>query len=195
MGKIDNRMIYFLILYHKICSTANINSLFTMKTSITGCITVFVAFVFLSIGNIFSQGMNELVYSEDTTFSASELHELRLRFRNLNFFRNNEYKGELVKGYTLPGLWILPSVSYQPLRSLKIEAGAYMLRYWGESKYPNTHYANLPGYDTGDTQSAFHAVPFFRVHYKPLPGISLVPIPRRVSNFYGIPDALIWICG
>ena len=59
-----------------------------MKTSITGCITVFVAFVFLSIGNIFSQGMNELVYSEDTTFSASELHELRLRFRNLNFFRN-----------------------------------------------------------------------------------------------------------
>ena len=87
-----------------------------MKTSITGCITVFVAFVFLSIGNIFSQGMNELVYAEDTTFSASELHELRLRFRNLNFFRNNEYKGELVKGYTLPGLWILPSVSYQPLR-------------------------------------------------------------------------------
>lgn len=180
MGKIDNRMIYFLILYHKICSTANINSLFTMKTSITGCITVFVAFVFLSIGNIFSQGMNELVYAEDTTFSASELHELRLRFRNLNFFRNNEYKGELVKGYTLPGLWILPSVSYQPLRNLKIEAGAYMLRYWGESKYPNTHYANLPGYDTGDTQSAFHAVPFFRVHYKPLPGISLV-----LGNIYG----------
>lgn len=112
------------------------------------------------LGEMHSQDISKLVYTEDTTFSSEEVHELRFRFRNLNFFRDNEYKGSLVKGYTLPGLWVLPTVSYQPLKTLKIEAGAYMLRYWGESKYPNTYYANLPGYESGDTQSAFHAVPF-----------------------------------
>lgn len=132
------------------------------------------------LGEMHSQDISKLVYTEDTTFSSEEVHELRFRFRNLNFFRDNEYKGSLVKGYTLPGLWVLPTVSYQPLKTLKIEAGAYMLRYWGESKYPNTYYANLPGYESGDTQSAFHAVPFFRVHYAPLPGVSLV-----LGNIYG----------
>ena len=138
----------------------------------------------------FSQDMSSLIYAEDTTFSANEVRQLRLRFRNLNFFRNNEYKGELVKGYTLPGLWILPTVSYQPLRSLKIEAGAYMLRYWGESKYPNTHYGDLPGVNVDDTQSAFHAVPFFRVHYAPKPGVSLVLGDIYGQNNHGLIEPL-----
>lgn len=133
-----------------------------------------------SSGIVHAQDMTRLIYTEDTTFISNEVHELRLRFRNFNFFRDNEYKGNLVKGYTLPGLWILPTVSYQPLRNLKIEAGAYMLRYWGESQYPNTHYIDLPEYEIGDTQSSFHAVPFFRVHYAPLPGMSLV-----LGNIYG----------
>lgn len=130
---------------------------------------------------LFSQNITSLIYTEDTSFVSNEVRELRLRFRNMNFFRDNEYKGSLVKGYTLPGLWILPSVSYQPLKTLKIEAGAYMLRYWGESKYPNAHYVNLPEYENNDNiQSSFHAVPFFRVHYAPLPGVSLV-----LGNIYG----------
>ena len=108
--------------------------------------------------------MSQLIYTEDTTFSYTEVHELKVRFRNMNFFRNNEYKGNLVKGYTLPGLWILPSVSYQPLKTLKIEAGAYMLRYWGENQYPNTHYTNLPGYETDDTQSAIHVAHKFLIN-------------------------------
>lgn len=132
------------------------------------------------LGKIKSQNMSQLIYCEDTTFSSSEVRELKFRFRNMNFFRNNEYKGKLVKGYTLPGLWILPSVSYQPLKSLKIEAGAYMLRYWGENQYPNTHYSNLPGHESENVQSAFHAVPFFRIHYAPTSKISLV-----LGNIYG----------
>lgn len=125
------------------------------------CISILALLITIFPGKINSQNMSQLIYTEDTTFSYTEVHELKVRFRNMNFFRNNEYKGDLVKGYTLPGLWILPSVSYQPLKTLKIEAGAYMLRYWGENQYPNTHYTNLPGYETDDTQSAFHAVPFF----------------------------------
>lgn len=144
------------------------------------CISILALLITIFPGKINSQNMSQLIYTEDTTFSYTEVHELKVRFRNMNFFRNNEYKGDLVKGYTLPGLWILPSVSYQPLKTLKIEAGAYMLRYWGENQYPNTHYTNLPGYETDDTQSAFHAVPFFRIHYAPTPEISLV-----LGNIYG----------
>lgn len=151
-----------------------------MKTYVSVFFAVIVSVLPVFVCDAFSQNMSQLVLTEDTAFSTADFRELRLRVRNLNFFRNNEYKGNLVKGYTLPGLWLLPSVSYQPLRDLKIEAGAYMLRYWGENKYPNTHYADLPGYDTDDTQTSFHAVPFFRVHYAPLPGVSLV-----LGNIYG----------
>lgn len=157
-----------------------IRTIFTMKTSVVGYLAAIAAFLFIPVEDVFPQRMSQLIYAEDTTFSANEVRELKLRFRNLNFFRNNEYKGNLVKGYTLPGLWILPTVSYQPLRNLKVEAGAYMLRYWGGNRYPNTHYINLPGYDNEYTQSAFHAVPFFRVHYAPLPGMALV-----LGNIYG----------
>lgn len=144
------------------------------------CISIILLFNSVFLFKVNSQNMSNFIYNEDTTFSSSEVHELKLRFRNLNFFRNNEYKGKLVKGYTLPGLWILPSVSYQPLKTLKIEAGAYMLRYWGENQYPNTHYSNLPGHESEDTQSAFHAVPFFRIHYAPTSNLSLV-----LGNIYG----------
>lgn len=145
-------------------------------------LSVLFFFCLCTTHTLYSQNMTSLIYTEDTSFVSNEVRELRLRFRNMNFFRDNEYKGSLVKGYTLPGLWIFPSVSYQPLRTLKIEAGAYMLRYWGESKYPNTHYVNLPEYETAGNgvQSSFHAVPFFRVHYAPLPGVSLV-----LGNIYG----------
>ena len=151
-----------------------------MKTYVSVFFAVIVSVLPVFVCDAFSQNMSQLVLTEDTAFSTANVRELRLRVRNLNFFRNNEYKGNLVKGYTLPGLWLLPSVSYQPLKDLKIEAGVYMLRYWGENKYPNTHYADLPGYDTDDTQTSFHAVPFFRVHYAPLPGVSLV-----LGNIYG----------
>ena len=90
-----------------------------MKTSVVGYLAAIAAFLFIPVEDVFPQRMSQLIYAEDTTFSANEVRELKLRFRNLNFFRNNEYKGNLVKGYTLPGLWILPTVSYQPLRNLQ----------------------------------------------------------------------------
>lgn len=136
--------------------------------------------ILLLPAGIYSQDMASLVYNENSTFDMSQVRELRFRVRNLNFFRDNEYKGDLVKGYTLPGLWVMPTFSYQPLRTLKIEAGAYLLHYWGESRYPNTHYGYLPGYTTSGVQKAFHAVPFFRVHYAPTPGFSVI-----LGNIYG----------
>ena len=139
-----------------------------------------ILFLFLAHGRILSQGLNQSVYYEDTVFSRKQSKELRFYFHNLNFFRNNEYKGSLVKGYTLPGLWLLPALSYQPISNIKIEAGAYMLKYWGQTSYPNLHYGNLPGYIGEGEQKGFHALPFFRIRYVPVNGVSLI-----LGNIYG----------
>lgn len=126
------------------------------------------------------QNIDDLVYKEDTTLSSSRTKELRIEIQDLSFFRNNEYKGRLVKGYTLPGSWLLPSLSYQPISKLKLEIGAYMLRYWGENIYPNTQYSDLAGWKGNGHQKAFHTMPFLRAHYAATPNFSLV-----LGNIYG----------
>lgn len=143
-------------------------------------IPVLVSMLVLDIFDAYSQDIPASIYTEDTTYSRKEVKELRLDFQNLNFFRNNEYKGSLVKGYTLPGMWLLPTVSYQPISSIKIEAGAYMLKYWGQASYPNLHYGNLPSHAGEGEQRGFHALPFFRIRYVPLDGVSLI-----LGNIYG----------
>lgn len=127
-----------------------------------------------------AQSMDELIYKEDTAFDTSCVNDFRFSIRNLNFFRNNEYKGELVKGYTLPGFWFVPTFSYQPLATLKLEAGAYLLRYWGSNIYPSMAYGQFHGIVEEEGQKGFHALPFFRVRYMPFPGFSLV-----LGNIYG----------
>lgn len=99
---------------------------------------------------------------------------------NLNFIRDNEYKGSMVKGYTLPGIWILPKFTYQPLRNLKLEAGAYLLRYWGANVYPNLNYSDLAIWKGEQYQKGFHALPFFRVQYRPHPTLDIV-----LGHYYG----------
>lgn len=127
-----------------------------------------------------AQDLNTSIYSEDTTYSARNTKELRVNLQNFNFFRNNEYKGALVKGYTLPGMWLLPTVTYQPISKIKIEVGAFLLKYWGQANYPSIHYGNLPNYEAGSDQKGLHTLPFFRARYVPVNGISLV-----LGNIYG----------
>lgn len=70
--------------------------------------------------------IDSLIYNTDNpTIVADERYELRLNVDGMAFFRDNEYNTkDAVKGYTLPGVWLQPSVSYQPLRNLKLELGA-----------------------------------------------------------------------
>ncbi|MDY3620291.1 MAG: hypothetical protein SO104_03920, partial [Prevotella sp.] len=75
--------------------------------------------------------IDSLLFETDHRIDTAACGELRLNFDALCFFRDNEYKGYLTKGYTLPGYRLQPTVSYQPLKNLRVEVGVSMLHYWG----------------------------------------------------------------
>ncbi len=120
--------------------------------------------------------LERYVYSADSAqIDPEQKYELRFTIDALTFFRDNEYNSkELVKGYTLPGMWLAPTLSYQPLRNLKVEAGAFMLHYWGANRYPNANYSSLESIEAQRTSKAFHCVPVFRANLQLTPQVNIV---------------------
>ena len=118
--------------------------------------------------------LDSLVYVSPDSLRHDGKGELRLEVENLTFLRDNEYKSACVKGYTLPGLWLMPTFTYQPLHNLQLSAGMYMLHYWGANKYPNLNYSDLAEWKGGQTQRGFHILPVFRAHFKPTRRLDIV---------------------
>ena len=63
--------------------------------------------------------------------TPSSLRQLRVEVDNLSFFRDNEYSSSLTKGYSLPGLWVQPKLTYVPLSAIKLELGLHALVFNG----------------------------------------------------------------
>ena len=101
-------------------------------------------------------------YRTDYRLDSLRTRALYLNIDNLFFFKNNENNGTLMKGYTLPGAWVNPKISYQPLPSLKVEGGVYMLVYDGAYKYPNYAYQDISKWKGMHYQKGTHMLPFFR---------------------------------
>lgn len=120
--------------------------------------------------------IDSLVFIADSAHvRPEEKGELRASVDALAFFRDNEYNSaDVTRGYTLPGMWLMPTVSYQPLRNLRMEVGAYMLHYWGANTYPNANYTNLAGADAQSTSKAFHCTPMFRANLQIDPHVNIV---------------------
>ncbi len=118
--------------------------------------------------------LDTLVYLTPTDISRPDQGNLRLRVDALAFLRDNEYKGRLVKGYTLPGMWLEPAVTYQPLKNLRLELGLHILHYWGTNRYPNYNYQSLALQNGTHRQSGFHCVPVFRAQLRPHRSLDIV---------------------
>lgn len=118
--------------------------------------------------------MDSLLFITTDRVDSTGRGELRLNVDNISFFRDNEYKSELVKGYTLPGIWVAPTLSYQPLRNLKVDVGLQMLHYWGANVYPNFNYSHISSWKGSQIQKGFHAVPIFRAHLQLTPTFGVV---------------------
>ena len=127
--------------------------------------------------------MDSLLFMNDKKIHEEDTRKLCFGIDNLNFIKNNENKGCFTKGYTLPGLWLLPKLTYQPLKNLKVEAGLYMLRYWGSDTYPNFNYSDIANWKGENYQDGFHAIPFFRVQYALTPHFDII-----MGHIYGRND-------
>jgi hypothetical protein len=58
-------------------------------------------------------------------------NKLFFSVNNVNFFKNNEYFNKIEKGYTLTGYFIEPALTYYPSQSVRIKAGAHLLKNYG----------------------------------------------------------------
>lgn len=109
-----------------------------------------------------SAQINTKVYQSEHRIDTLKEGELSFELDNISFFKDNEYAGGIQKGYSLPGFWIQPKLVYHPLKRIKLELGAHLLRYWGASKYPCYAYHDIPEWGGEQYQHGFHALPWFR---------------------------------
>lgn len=64
-------------------------------------------------------------------------------------------------GYSLPGFRVSAAAVYRPGKWVNVQAGVYLLQYWGADAYPNQNYIGLPTFNDGNTSRGFHALPYF----------------------------------
>ena len=84
-------------------------------------------------GNLFAQNFQNFSSSYKEAAAVNE-GQLNFRFESLGFFQNNEYIGNFVDGYTLPGALIRPKLTYSPVNDLYIEIGGHLVKYSGSDK-------------------------------------------------------------
>ena len=82
-------------------------------------------------------------------------HKFAARFYCHTFFKNNEYFGDFVKGYTLTGYHLQPEFSYSPNRKLKVQALWDVLKYHGYDKFSKNK-------------------PYFRIVFQPTESFRLI---------------------
>ena len=52
----------------------------------------------------------EKVCKTDYKINPERVGELSVELDNISFFKDNEYAGTVMKGYSLPGMWLEPKV-------------------------------------------------------------------------------------
>lgn len=124
--------------------------------------------------------LSKTVFESDYQINPLKKGELSIELDNISFFKNNEYKGNIQNGYTLPGLWTQPKAVFYPLKNIKIEAGAYLLKYWGATKYPCYAYQDIERWQGSQYQKGFHALPYFRAQIALSKNVDII-----FGNIYG----------
>lgn len=119
------------------------------------------------------------VYRTDYRLSPEDTGGLFAELDNISFFKDNEFEGEVLEGYSLPGLWLQPKLVYQPLGNVRLELGLHALIYSGAYKYPNMAYQDIAVWKGHQFQKGSHLLPFFRAQ------LGLGKVNLVLGNLYG----------
>lgn len=82
------------------------------------------------------------------------------------FFVDNEFKRQVAYGYTLPGMRVVPRLTYFLQENVSLSLGFSALRYWGLETYPRYLYSSVPEYSAKNNQHTLHFLPFMRFDWK-----------------------------
>lgn len=124
--------------------------------------------------------ISERVYETDYRIDPGKVKQLSVEIDNISFFKNNEYAGDVLKGYSLPGFWIQPKAVYYPLENIKLELGLHALIYHGAHKYPNYAYQDIAKWKGNQYQKGSHLLPYFRAQFAMTENFNLI-----LGNIYG----------
>lgn len=119
------------------------------------------------------------VCETDYRINPDKEKELSFEVDNISFFKNNEYDGNVVKGYTIPGIWVQPKVTFYPTKNIRLEAGLHLLWYSGAYQYPCLSYMDISQWKGTQFQSGAHLLPFFRAQ------LALGKVHFVLGNLYG----------
>ncbi|HAH24588.1 MAG TPA: hypothetical protein DCL77_12695 [Prolixibacteraceae bacterium] len=142
------------------------NRLDRWQKIIPGVLLTLVAFAGSLHGQDFQQFAS--LYKNPADVKAGEL---TIRFESMGFFQNNEYLGNFVDGYTLPGALFRPKLTYSPTDDLYIEVGGHLVKYSGLDKPVNL-------------------VPWFSARYRFSDQFSVVTGNLDQNNEHGLLDQL-----
>ncbi len=112
------------------------------------------------------------IYQDSDSIIAKDENTLYFRLQNVNYFKNNEYFGEIIPGYTLPGFDLTPLLVYHPTKNTKLEAG-YQLK------------LRLGEFDD------MERVTFLRFHWMIRDWASMVLGTLYSHNSHGLPEPLM----
>jgi len=82
--------------------------------------------------------LNNSVFENLTKIEAKDTSKLFLGLNSLFFFKNNEYFNTIIDGYTLFGYQFNPFLNYQPHENIRINAGWYFQKDFGNSNVTTT---------------------------------------------------------
>lgn len=132
------------------------------------------------------RSQNYNMFDSNYNIDSNNTKILFLNINNLNFFKNNEFHGENSFGYTLPGFYICPTISYQPNNRINIEIGANLIRFYGAEKYPFLTYSGLSQWKAEKYQYGFHITPFYRAEMKLIDNLNIVFGNLYRNNNHGL---------
>lgn len=127
-----------------------------IRIVLIACLSTGLSFSFLQAQSV------EGISTTDYRIDPENKGELRFELENINFFKNNEFAGTVLSGYSLPGLWLQPKVVYFPIKEIKLEAGMHGLFFHGADKYPSYAYQDIASWKSDKYQYGVHLMSWFR---------------------------------
>ena len=144
------------------------------------CIFILAFIAFFFSFHISAQAqVEDKVCKTDYQLKTENTKVLSAELDNISFFKDNEFAGQVLRGYSLPGMWLQPKLVYQPLDNIKLELGMHALIYEGAYKFPTMAYRDIAVWKGNQYQKGAHLLPYFRAQ------IALKNVNLVAGNLYG----------
>ena len=126
---------------------------------------IIILLIIFALGRSNVKGQISVLFNEDIQIDSFEVKKLYLEVDALSFFKNNEFVGEKIKGYTLPGFRMSPHLSLAFSQNARMEVGANIIRYWGSEIYPCYSYLGIAEWESERYQKGVHILPIMRAQF------------------------------